>query len=281
MGHVRLLFPVRRPVVAHRVGAVAAGDRARAVLVALRADVLGRVACADDQHVLVLELQRVAKIVRMQHAAAEVREARELGYVGDREVAGGHHHVVELLGVALVARVVVHGHRELAGRFVVGDAARRRVEADVLAHPGLLDTALDVVEQHLTRRVGAHRPAEVLVEGVVGELQAFLGPVRPQVAVHAAVYRFAVFVEAGAPGVVPQSAPVRLLLEADQFGDVGAFLGGRLKSPELGQTAGSGSKYRDAFLHAFYSSTNCTQVARWWRCAHLHINCQKGLLPWE
>jgi hypothetical protein len=46
-------------------------------------------------------------------------------------VAGGHHHVVERLGVGLVARVIVHRDREATGILVVGDAADRRIEADV------------------------------------------------------------------------------------------------------------------------------------------------------
>ncbi|MNP43165.1 hypothetical protein D3C76_1369670 [compost metagenome] len=81
----------------------------------------------------------------------------------------------------------------------------------------------------------------MLFEGVVGELQAFLGAVRPQVAVHAAVHRFTVLVQAGAPGVVPHAAPVALLLEADQFGDVGALVAGRLESAKLRQAARSGA----------------------------------------
>ncbi len=67
-----------------------------------------------------------------------------------------------------------------------------------------------------------------------GELQAFLGSVGPKIAVHAAVNRFAEFIEAGAPSVVPETAPIILLFEADDLRDVGALGGGGLEGPEKG-----------------------------------------------
>jgi len=81
----------------------------------------------------------------------------------------------------------------------------------------------------------------MLFEGVVGELQAFLGAVGPQVAVHAAVHRLAVLVEAGAPGVVPHAAPVLLFFEAHQLRDGGAFVAGRLERAKLRQAAWAGT----------------------------------------
>lgn len=93
-----------------------------------------------------------------------------------------------------------------------------RVEADVVAHPSLVYAALNVVPQHLARRVRGNRPAKMLIKAVIGELQAFLGAVGPQVAVHAAVHRLAMLVEASAPGVVPHTAPIGLFFEAHDFG---------------------------------------------------------------
>jgi hypothetical protein len=67
----------------------------------------------------------------------------------------------------------------------------------------------------------------MLLEGVVGELQALLGAVRPQITVHGAMDRLAELVEPGAPCVVPQTAPVRLLLVADDLRNLGPLgLGG-------------------------------------------------------
>jgi hypothetical protein len=78
-------------------------------------------------------------------------------------------------------------------------------------------------------------------EGVVSEFQAFLWAVGPQVAVHAAVDRLAVFIQTGAPGVVPHAAPVFLLFIADQFRDVRALVPRRLEGPQLRHATGTGA----------------------------------------
>ena len=93
----RLLLEAFRPVEAHRLGAVAEGDVLRAVLVALDADVLGRVAGADQKHVLAGELVGGAEVVGVQHAAGELVEALEVRHVRRREVAVCDDDVVEFL----------------------------------------------------------------------------------------------------------------------------------------------------------------------------------------
>ena len=94
-------------------------------------------------------------------------------------------------------------YAEFAAVVVVLDIAHRRAKADPVAQARLFDTALDVVPEHGARRIGGDWPAKMLLEGIVGEFQALLGAVRPQIAVHAAMDRLAVLVSAGAPGVVP------------------------------------------------------------------------------
>src|SRR5690606_12389391 len=128
--------------------------------------------------------------------------------------------------------------------------AHRAVEADVFAYVGLFDAPLDVIPEHLARRVGADRPAEVVIEAVIGELQSLLGAVGPEIAVHAAVDRLAVLVQAGAPGVVPQATPVGLLFVTDQFGDLAAQLLGGLECAELGQATGAGAD--DGYSHIYF-----------------------------
>ena len=76
---------------------------------------------------------------------------------------------------------------------------------------------------------------EMLVESVVGEFQTFLRASRPQVTIHAAMDRLAIFIEPGAPGVVPHATPVRLLFVAHDLRNVGALGLGGLEGPELGQ----------------------------------------------
>ena len=246
----RHLLPVVRPFEAHRLRAVAGGDRFRAVFVALRADVLGRIAAADDQDVLALELHGVAEIMAVQDAAVEGREAFEIRHVGHREMAGGDDHIVEFFGVGDVVGAVVRGDGEFLRLVGIGDHAHRAVEAHPFAHARFLDAALDVVPQHGARRVRADRPAEVLLEGVVGEFQALLRAVRPEIAVHRAMHRVAMLVEAGAPGVVPQAAPVGLLLEAHDLGDVRALVGRRLEGAKLRKAGRSGTNDGNTLVHS-------------------------------
>ncbi|MNH17802.1 hypothetical protein D3C79_774870 [compost metagenome] len=247
---MRALFPALGPFVAHRLGTVSRGDRARAVLVALRADVFGRVAAADNEQVLAVEFHRFAKVVGVQDTPGEPLEAFKLRHVWGREVPAGHHHVIEHLLDAKPRAVVVGAHGELAGVFIEADVFDCGIEADVVAHPGLLHAALDVVPQHFARRVRGNRPAKVLIEAVVGELQAFLGAVGPQVAVHAAVHRLAMLVEAGAPGVVPHTAPVGLLFEAYDFGHGCALGMGGLEGTQLRKAGRAGTDDSDTKSHS-------------------------------
>ena len=245
----RHFLPIVGPFEAHRLGAVAGGDRLGAVFVALRADVLGRVAAADDQYVLALELHGVAEIVAVQDAAVECRKTFEIGHVGHRKMPRRDDDVVEFLGIGDVVGAVMRGDGEFLRLVRKRHHAHRAVEAHPFLHAGLFDAALDVVPQHGARRVGADRPPKVLLERVVGEFQAFLRPVRPEVAIHRAMHRVAMLVEAGAPGVVPQAAPVGLFFEADDFRDVGALVGGRLEGPELRQAGRPGPDDGHAFFH--------------------------------
>src|SRR5690606_26025830 len=67
----------------------------------------------------------------------------------------------------------------------------------------------------------------------------------------AAVYRLAMLVKAGAPGVVPQTAPVRLLFETNDVGHRLTCLGGRLESAKLSQATGSCTDDTDTLSHVF------------------------------
>src|SRR5690606_31204504 len=137
-------------------------------------------------------------------------DAFEVRHVRRGKVATGNYHIVERLGIGALVCQVFDRDAELLRRLVEVHPARHRAEPDAAAHIALVDTALDVVEQNGARGKRRDGTTEVLVKGVIGELQAFLGAVGPQVAIHAAMYRLAMLVQTGAPRVVPQAAPVRL-----------------------------------------------------------------------
>ena len=194
LGEDRHLLPVVGPVVARPAATRTDRHRAGPVLVALGADVFCRVTGTDDEDVLTGELLGVPEVVGVQDPPEEGLEPREVGHVGHREVAAGHHHVVELLRGDPVFGQVVAGHREHVRTAVEGDLPDDCPEPDEVAHATLLDPALDVVPEDLPRRIGGDGFSEVLLERVVGELQAFLRTVRPEVAVHGAVHRFAILI---------------------------------------------------------------------------------------
>src|SRR5690606_28689051 len=155
----------------------------------------------------------------------------------------------ELLAHHAVFLQLAHGDGELAGVLAVFHRMHGGVEADLVAQAAAFDPPHDVVAQHRPRRIRRDGPAEVLFEAVVGELQALLRAVRPQVAVHARVHGLAVLVQAGAPGVVPHSPEIGLLLEADDFRDFGTRAAGGIEGAKLGQAAGAGAEYGDTLGH--------------------------------
>src|SRR5690606_31737178 len=86
-------------------------------------------------------------------------------------------------------------------------------------------------------------------EAVVGELQALLRAVRPQVPVHARGHRLAVLVRARAPAVVPHAPELGLLPEADDLAAIGPRAAGGIASAQLGQAAGAGAEDGDTLGH--------------------------------
>ena len=156
-------------------------------------------------------------------------------------MAGGHHHEVELFRRGLVLHQVVAGQGEASGGVIERDASHGGTEPDESPHVALVDAALDVVPEDLARGIGGNGLSEVLFEAVVGELEAFLRAIGPQVAVHRSVDGLPVLVHAGTPRVVPEAPPVVLLLEADDFGDLRAAGFGRGEGTQLGQATGSGT----------------------------------------
>ena len=110
----RPLIDGRGPMEAHRHRAPAHGDGFRSVFVALQADVLGRIAGADDQHVLAREFIGAAEVMRVHDAAWEGFDAGEVGHVGRREVTRRHHHPIESVAVMRAVRQPLGRHREFA-----------------------------------------------------------------------------------------------------------------------------------------------------------------------
>ncbi|MNV32007.1 hypothetical protein D3C71_1233310 [compost metagenome] len=149
----RFFVERRRPVVAHRRAAIAESHRLGAVLVALRADVLGRITAAYQQDVLVGEFTGITEIMRVQHATGEAFQAFKERRVGRGEMPRCHNHAVELFRHQLVFLQVAHADGEAPGLLRIIHPLHGHVEANLIAHTTLLNAAHDVVAQYRTRRV--------------------------------------------------------------------------------------------------------------------------------
>src|SRR5690606_6313250 len=120
-----------------------------------------------------------AEVVRVENAARKLIETGKLRDVRHREVTAGAEDIVNLGGRQRVLNEILDGDGELFRLWIVGHPADRVVELDVMRDAVPLDATLDVVVQHGARRERRDGAAEMLLEGIVGELEAFLGSVRP------------------------------------------------------------------------------------------------------
>ena len=248
-GQQRALFELFRPVERQRIGAIAESHRVGTVLDALRPDIFGGIGAADHQHVLAGEFIGRTEIVRMHDPAGKRLDSFEFGHVGRGEMARRDDHVIERFLIGFIGDLILDPHREQAGLRIPRHPADRAVETHERAHPGLFDPAHDIVMQHGARRIRRDRATEMFLKGIVGEFEAFLGPVGPQIAIHRAMDRLAKLIEPGAPGIFPQAAPIFLLFKADHFGNVDPLGLGTLKRPQHGKSARAGTNHCNSLGH--------------------------------
>ena len=186
----------------------------------------------------------------MQDAPVEFGEPGIFRHIRHREMARGDDHSVELLLIHVIPGQVMDGEGEVVLGLVPFHEAHGGGKADPVAHARLLHPAFDIVKQHLARRVAGDLLAEMFLKGIVCKFKTFLRPVRPQIAIHRTMDRLAIFIEAGAPGIVPQPPPVRLFLETDDVGDVRPLGFRRLECAQLRKARRSGADDGHSFLHA-------------------------------
>ena len=213
--------------------------------------VLRGVAGADDEQPLALELQRVPEIMGVQHAAGEAVDALEARHVRDREVAGGHDHVVELLLAVRLRLQIRRAHREPAGRLEsTGRPGPRCRTARACARPISPPGRGCVVVEDRVGREGRYGLAEMLFERIVPELQRLLRPVRPQVPVHAAMHRLARARRGPSAKCSATGRPSRTAARSTPASGTSAPLGLCLpEGAKLRKAAGSRSDDGHTFVH--------------------------------
>jgi len=118
--------------------------------------------------------------VRVEHSPLELFNAFKVGHVGDVEVASAGQHVVESFRPLFSGShgsdcsVFSDSDGEVVGLRVEFDIVDDGVEVDPVLDVGLLNAAIDVIVEHFTWGEGGDSLAEVLLERVVCEFQAFL-----------------------------------------------------------------------------------------------------------
>src|SRR5699024_10907649 len=179
----RLFFDALGPIDADGFASIAERDRFGAMLKTLNADVLCRIAAADQQKVAIDVGFYAAEIMGMEHVARKGLNAFKIRHVRHRKVTRSHDQIVEYLGVGSVVFKIFKHHRKLLGFFVKIDPSSHGIETNVLTRVALLNPTLNVIEQHFSRRVRGYRPTKMLIKGVVRKLKTFLWTVRPQVSI--------------------------------------------------------------------------------------------------
>jgi hypothetical protein len=122
------------------------------------------------------------------------------------------------------------------------------VEVNPALDVRLLNASNDVIFKDRTWREGRDGFAEVFLVGVVSKLEAFLGPVGPEVSVHAGVNGLVMLIETSAPVVVPLATKLALLLEADDFGNIGSLILSGFESSEDGGSGRTSTDDTDSLL---------------------------------
>ena len=106
-----------------------------------------RIVAADNEDVLVLELQCVPEVMGVHHVAIEGFQPFKGGDVGSGKVSGGDDHMVEFFRVAVVFDEVLDGGGKIALVHVVFNPAHRGAKTNPIPDSGFYNTTLDVVQR--------------------------------------------------------------------------------------------------------------------------------------
>jgi hypothetical protein len=151
-------------------------------------------------------------------------------------------------GCSAYGSVLSDSDCEVVGLFVELNGVDDSVEMNPVKDIGLLDATNDVVFEDFTWRERGDSSAEVLLEGVVAKLQAFLRSVGPEVSVHSRVDGLIVLIKASVPVVVPLTSELSLLLETDDLRNVFSLILSRLECSEDASARGTSSNDTDSLL---------------------------------
>ncbi len=176
----------------------------------------------------------------VQDAAFEFVHSFKERYIRCREVTVSDDHVIKSFFNLFVVDEVMCRYGEFVLVLMIVNVSDRVTKPAPFTYTGFFNTSLYIVCKNFPRGKTCDRFAKVLVERVICKLETFFRAVGPQITVHRAMYRFAVFIKTRTPGIVPQAAPVLLFFKTNYFGNIFTILLCRLECPQGCSAAWSG-----------------------------------------
>jgi hypothetical protein len=134
----------------------------------------------------------------------------------------GHNNVLKVADSVSFRCQIGESHLKLSFFLPILHVPRYLVERNKLSKVLLLKPSHEISSKNIPWQIRRHRLSEMFFESVVWKLEAFFRKVGPQLTVHTRMHMLSVLVGSTPPCVVPLSAPVWLLLDADYL----VFLGG-------------------------------------------------------
>lgn len=147
--------------------------------------------------------------------AFEHLDPLQLGNIRIRKMSCGHNNVLKVVDSVNFRCQIGESHFKLSFFLPILHVTRYLIERNKLSKVLLLKPSHEISSKNIPRQVRRHWLSKMLLEGIVWKLEAFLRKIGPQLTVHTRMHMLSVFVGSTPPCVVPLSAPVWLLLDAD------------------------------------------------------------------
>lgn len=154
--------------------------------------------------------------------AFEQLDTLQLGNVRIGKMSCGYDNVLKVVDSVGFRFQISESHLKLSFFLPILYVPRYLIERNKLSKVLLLKPSHEISSKNIPWQVRRHWLSEMFLECIVWKLEAFFRKVGPQLTVHTRMHMLSVLIGSTSPCVVPLSAPVWLLLDADYL----VFLGG-------------------------------------------------------
>ena len=204
-------------------------NRLAAIFPTLRANIFGRIGCPQNQDVLLGEFAGLAKIMGVQYPPIETFKPFVMWHIRYRKMPRRNHNVIKGFRCLTVLNTFAHRDFELITdrSYVPHNGAK----LNCISHISLFHSTFDIIHQDCARGKGCNGFSKVLIKAVIRKLKSLFGAVRPKISIHRPVAGIAIFIQARAPRIPPQTAPVSLFFVANNLNVGVPLIRVRLKGP--------------------------------------------------